>query len=182
MFESITADRMQLLASLASDFAKRRTLYGLERQLIIEQLYGLVQAPVDSSTVIAVGDFVYLNTDDARPASMLSDAGSKSANQIVFHDSFLGIALTASANGQTEPIWVSCRGRHTVNVDSADYMVGDLLGLDEQSNGMQLENQNLVKVSSTGQAVGRCCTAGNALTEVEVEIYSTVLQGGPMPG
>ena len=36
-----------------------------------------VMLPVDSATVIEIGDMVYLDTDDAKPASAQTDQGTK---------------------------------------------------------------------------------------------------------
>ena len=59
--------------------------------------------PVDSATVIEIGDLVYLEIDDVRPASSLADQGTEAQNQEAFHDQF------AAAR-------VPLRGRH-VDVD-----------------------------------------------------------------
>ena len=56
-----------------------------------------VMMPVDSATVIEIGDLVYLDTDDAKPASAPGRSGhAKAANQQLFHDVFAGVAMQAS--------------------------------------------------------------------------------------
>jgi len=56
-----------------------------------------VMLAVDPSTVIEIGDLVYFDTDDVRPAAMLADQGTPLANQELFHDQFAGVAMQASA-------------------------------------------------------------------------------------
>ena len=55
-----------------------------------------VMLPVDSATVIEIGDLVYLDTDDAKPAGSQPDQGTEPANQQLFHDMFAGVAMQAS--------------------------------------------------------------------------------------
>ena len=59
-----------------------------------------VVLPVDSATVIEIGDLVYLDVDDAKPASSLADAGTEAANQEGFHDVFAGVAMQRSRDGE----------------------------------------------------------------------------------
>lgn len=66
----------------------------------------IVSVPVESATVIYVGDNVCLDGGYAVPASSLSDAGDAAANRENAADNFLGIALTASASGETEKVQV----------------------------------------------------------------------------
>src|SRR4051794_12631815 len=65
---------------------------------------GPVMLPVDSATVIEIGDVLYLDTDDAKPASSQPDQGSKSSNQQLLHDNFAGVAMQSSRSGDTQPI------------------------------------------------------------------------------
>ena len=69
-----------------------------------------VMLPVDSATVIEIGDLVYLDTDDAKPASAQADQGTEAANQELFHDKFAGVAMQASRSGDTQPIRVATTG------------------------------------------------------------------------
>jgi hypothetical protein len=141
-----------------------------------------VMLAVDAATVIEVGDFIYLNTDDARPASALADAGSESANQIAFHDNFVGVAMQRSRAGDTAPIRVATSGVFEFDCPAGTFEVGDLVGVDEAASGTQLEDQVVVAVMGTSQAIGRCAKrAATNVTRVLVDIVSTVMKGGPMP-
>ena len=55
-----------------------------------------VVLPVDSATVIEIGDLVYLDTDDAQPAARRPTSGTEAANQELFHDKFAGVAMQRS--------------------------------------------------------------------------------------
>ena len=52
-----------------------------------------VMLAVDAATVIEIGDMVYLDTDDAKPASAQADQGTESGNQQLFHDLFAGMSM-----------------------------------------------------------------------------------------
>ena len=44
-----------------------------------------VMIPVDSATVIEIGDMVYQDVDDAKPAASQADQGTETGNQQLFH-------------------------------------------------------------------------------------------------
>jgi hypothetical protein len=139
-----------------------------------------VLVPVDSGTVIEIGDLVYLDTDDAKPASAQADQSSEAANQELFHDKCLGVAMQRSRTGDTEPIRIATTGVFEFVCASASFEVGDLMGGDEASNGTQLEDQQVAKVATANLAVGRCAhRVSPASTRVLVDIVSTVMRGGP---
>ena len=139
-----------------------------------------VLLPVDSSTVIEIGDLVYLDTDDAKPASSLGDAGSLAGNQEVLHDNFVGVAMQASADGDTAAIRIATSGVFELACSSATFEVGDLVGGDENTGGTALENQQAIAVAAANLAIGRCAKRANpAAASVYVDIVSTVLKGGP---
>jgi hypothetical protein len=52
-----------------------------------------VTAAVDSSTIIEIGDLVWLDTDDVKPASDVSYSGGLAATQETFQTKFLGVAM-----------------------------------------------------------------------------------------
>ncbi len=68
-----------------------------------------VVAAVDAATVIEIGDLVYQDTDDAKPASSQADQGTETANQELFADKFLGVAMQRSRVGRHGP---DPRGHH----------------------------------------------------------------------
>jgi hypothetical protein len=139
-----------------------------------------VMLPVDSSTVIEIGDLVYLDTDDAKPASAQADQGTETANQQLFHDVFAGVAMQASPSGKTQPIRVATTGVFEFDCLSAALEVGDLMSSDEHSGGTSLLNQTVAKVTTANAAIGRCAKRVNpAGTRVLVDIVSSVLYGGP---
>lgn len=139
-----------------------------------------VMLPVDSATVIEIGDLVYLDTDDAKPASSQPDQGTKTSNQQLFHDIFAGVAMQASRSGDTSPIRVATTGVFEFSCASTTLEVGDLLGPDENGAGTALLNDTVAKVTNANEAVGRCAKRLNpAGTSVLVDLVSSVLKGGP---
>ena len=137
-------------------------------------------APVATDTVIDIGDLVWLDTDEAKPASALTDQESEAANQEAFHDAFLGVAMQRSADGDTDDIRVATTGVFEYVTPSGTFELGDLLGMDEAASGTALEDQQIDAVATANLAIGRCArrVAAND-TKVLVSIQSTILYGGP---
>lgn len=139
-----------------------------------------VMLPVDSATVIEIGDLVYLATDDARPASAQANQGNEAANQEAFHDAFAGVAMQRSRAGDTAPVRVATTGVFEFPCPSGTFEVGALIGADQLGGGTILEDQQVVGVATPNLAVGRCAKRVNpADTKVLVDIVGTVSHGGP---
>jgi hypothetical protein len=139
-----------------------------------------VMLPVDATTVVEIGDLIYLETDDARPASSQADQLTEAANQELFHDKFAGVAMQASRNGDTQPIRVATAGVFEFDCLSATFEVGKLIGVDETAAGTALEKQVVAPVATANLAIGRCAKRVNpAATKVLVDVVSTVQRGGP---
>jgi hypothetical protein len=135
--------------------------------------------PVDSATVIEIGDLVYLDTDDAKPAGSQPDQGTENSNQQLFHDVFAGVAMQASRSGDTQPIRVATAGVFEFDCVSTTLEVGDLMGADENVAGTALLNGTVAKVTNANAAVGRCAKRLNpAGTRVLVDVVSSVMKGG----
>ena len=64
-----------------------------------------VMLPVLTGFVIEIGDLLYLEGGNARPASFQSDQGTPAANQELFHDNFVGVAMqcTTGASAENDP-------------------------------------------------------------------------------
>ena len=138
-----------------------------------------VVLPVDAATVIEIGDLVYLDTDDAKPASAQVDQESEGENQELFHDKFAGVAMQRSRAGDVEPIRVATTGTFELDATSATYELGALLGPD-QTGGNNLRSQQVRGVATHNLAVGRVAKrVPSAGTRVLVQIESTVMHSGP---
>jgi len=135
---------------------------------------------VDSATVIEIGDAVWLDTDDAKPASDLTYLSSLALTQESFHDNFLGIALDQSRSGDTDPIRVSSGGVWRMACASATFEVGDLVGMDDNALATALLNQQVIASSTAARSIGRVHRRqASAVTELLVEIVGTISHGGP---
>lgn len=137
-------------------------------------------AAVDSATEIQVGDLVYLDTDDAKPASTSGLWSSNLATtQEAFHDKFLGVSDSRSLDGETRDIRVNTSGVFEFDCAAATFELGDLVG-PAKASGNALESQKVVKVAGAQLAIGRVAKRyGSNTTRVEVEIISSVMRGGP---
>jgi hypothetical protein len=138
-----------------------------------------VIAAVDAETVIEIGDLLYQETDDARPASSQADQETEAANQALFADKFLGVAMQRSRSGETAPIRVATTGVFEFDCPSGTFELGTLVGADEDAAGTALLNQQVATVAQSSQAIGRVAKReAAATTSVLVDIRSTVMTGG----
>jgi len=137
-----------------------------------------VVAAVDSATVIEIGDLLWQDTDDAKPASGLSDQGTETDNQDVFADSFLGVAMQRSRSGDTAPIRVATTGVFKFDCTPCECELGDLFGAACNDKGLQ--DQSVVKIEDAKLAIGRCAKRSGAGQQfsVLVDVRSTVMTGG----
>lgn len=101
----------------------------------------LVKCPVDSGTVVEVGDVVYLETDDTRPASSKVWDTNLATTQANLANVFMGVAVEMSANGDTDDIDVdiSPDSVYQFTVNSATYKLGDALGCDKDTGNALLD-------------------------------------------
>jgi hypothetical protein len=138
-----------------------------------------VVAAVDSGTVIEIGDLVWQDTDDAKPASAQGDHESETANQEAFADKFLGVAMQRSRAGDTVPIRVATTGVFELDCPSGTFELGDMVGADENAAGDALLNQQVATVAQSKYAVGRVAKRQPAATtSVLIDVRSTVMTGG----
>jgi hypothetical protein len=125
---------------------------------------------VDSATVIEAGDLVWLDTDDAKPASAFTWTTDLATTQGNFAAAFLGVAHQSSADGETDDISVDLSpfSVYEFDVASDTYEVGDLLGPSSASN--LLTDQKLQSVASSSLAIVRAAeykTAASSLLRVQ---------------
>lgn len=143
-----------------------------------------IMCAVDSATVIAKGDLVYLDTDDVKPFTSLGDSGSKAQNQQAAKKVFAGIAGRASANGETAPIPVYSSGVYEFDCASGTWEVGTLVGPigTGAASAVGVSASSVESVASMDLAIGRVYKRVTvAATRVEVEITSTVFDPVPVP-
>jgi hypothetical protein len=138
-----------------------------------------VIAAVESATVIEIGDLLYQDDDSAKPAALLANQGSQSANQEKLADLFLGVAMQRSRAGDTEPIRVATTGVFEFDCASAAFCLGDLVGADKNAANTGLLSQQTAKVTLAKEAIGRTARREpTAATAVLVDIRSTIMTGG----
>ena len=132
-----------------------------------------VVLPVDSTTVIEIGDLVYLETDDVRPANQQTDQLGEEANQALLARKFAGVAMQRSRDGDTAPIRVATSGVFEFVCPSTAFEVGALVGASEASGGTALEDQQVESVLRPELALGTVARrVGSADTKVLVQIMS----------
>ena len=101
-----------------------------------------VMGAVDSATVIEIGDLVYLDTDDVKPASSQVDQTTVTANQELLHSLFLGVAMQRSRSGDTGNIRVATSGVFEFACAAGTFEIGGLLGVSENVGGDGLDEKS----------------------------------------
>jgi hypothetical protein len=138
-----------------------------------------VVAAVDAATVIEIGDLLWQDTDDAKPASALANHDSQAANQQALAAAFLGVAMQRSRSGDAAPIRVATTGVFEFDCASSTFELGDLIGADKNTANTGLLSQQVTKVTQAQGAIGRVAKREPAAgTNVLVDIRSTIMTGG----
>lgn len=98
---------------------------------------------VDAGSVISAGDLLWLDGDNAKPASQFAWDDDLATTQAAFAEKFLGVAHQPSAAGETAPVSVdvSPDAVYEFDVHGAAYELGQPLGPDELSGSLM--NQQL---------------------------------------
>ena len=137
-----------------------------------------VVAAVDSATVIEIGDLLWQDTDDAKPASDQTDQGNEVANQQEFADNFLGVAMQRSRSIDATPIRVATTGVFEFDCPSGTFELGDLIGPIPNDTG-KLQDQAVGLVGKSECAIARVAKRSSTTTfSVLIDIRSTVMTGG----
>lgn len=130
---------------------------------------------VDTDTVIEIGDLLYFDSNELKPASMLADQGNEEANQALLATLFAGVAMQASDAGMTDPVRVAADGVFQFTCPSGTWEVGDLVGASENSGGDGLLDQQVEAVSRPENAIGYVAQReASAVTLVKVRLLSRV--------
>ena len=141
----------------------------------IKHSTGVARVPVNSSTEIKVGDLVWLDGDDVKPASDTTWSTNLAGTQASFKGKCLGVSLQASANGDTNDILVAY-GEHVAefDCDSATFELGGLVG-PAKGTGNTILNQKVV-TAVAGSAIGIVHQRVNpASTRVLVRVISPIM-------
>ena len=142
-----------------------------------------VVAAVDSETVIEIGDLLWQDVDDAKPASgmPLEDLEDEDGDQYSFAQRFLGVAMQRSRPRDNTPIRVATTGVFEFDCPSGTFELGDLVGLGGDKCG-GVYDQEVAKATSPADAIARVARREPHLgTTVLVAIRSTVMTGGILP-
>jgi hypothetical protein len=137
-----------------------------------------VVAAVASGTVIEIGDLLWQDVDNAKPASALVNDGGYGTMAKEFADKFLGVAMQRSFSGDTDPIRVATTGVFEFDCNTASFELGDLIAPSVAvwgNDSFRICNQQVGKVSDFLYAICRCAKRGTGLTSVLVDIRSRVM-------
>jgi len=129
---------------------------------------------VDAATVIEVGDMLFLDTDDVKPAGSFTWNTDLATTQAGFKDLFVGIALTAHPAGVAGKVTVMTLGVFEMESPSTAWHPGALVGADKASGNALLPQT--VETAAAASAVGIVRDEGTK-TRVRVFFVSQLLHG-----
>jgi hypothetical protein len=138
---------------------------------------GSVKFAYDGSIAVDIGDLMYHDTNDAKPASSQADAGSEAANQAAFVPKFAGVAIERKlATDAAGDIDVAVDWIGQMACASSTFEIGDMVTIDEASSGTALEDQKLVKTTDPSLSIGYVIERyASATTTVLCRLLSNVL-------
>jgi hypothetical protein len=135
----------------------------------------IVRVAVDTGTAISAGDALYLDTDDAKPASSETWDTNLATTQANFVNHFLGIAQAdhaANSGALTDfPVDISPTAVYEMDCASETHEIGDPVGMDKASGNALLAStlEKAVAASSCFRCVRRDASAA---TRVYVRMQS----------
>lgn len=138
-----------------------------------------IEVPVASATVIEKGDFICLVSGNAVPAGSVADAGDAAANREAVADAFIGMALTASASGETDPVIVDCSDNAIYKLTlqtAAAVSVADLIEIYATTAAA---SDQLVVAGSTSPIAVVVKEKSASGTDVECKLLPSKLMGTP---
>jgi hypothetical protein len=118
---------------------------------------------VDSAQVIEIGDMVYQEVDDVRAASQIT-YGTLALAQARLARKFAGIAMTASASGETTPVSVAKQGVFEMDCAAAQFEIGDRVNADDNATPDALLDQQVIAVGENGIGLMRVAKRYSANT------------------
>ena len=129
--------------------------------------------PVDSAQTIDIGELCYLATNDARPADQATYGADLTITQANFAKLFIGVAMDTSESGDTAKIAIATEGIFELICAAAQFEIGDLVGVDDNTGGTALLPAQVIATAENGAigAIGRVVRQYTAnTTRVLVEL------------
>ena len=112
-----------------------------------------------SATVIAIGDLCWLDTatGTVKPANSFTWTTNLATTQANFAAVFLGIATSASANGETSDVSVDVSGYSTYQIGCVLnlFETGDMLAPAQDGSNSLLSSSVVQKTATVAAAIGR---------------------------
>ena len=120
-----------------------------------------------SASIIEVGDFVALSSDELIPISEVADAGEAADNREAGADGCVGIAAEASAAGETRPIKVQYKGVFRLTQQTAAAIdMGDPVGI--YADATSCSDQLVVEDSTS--PIGYCVQNKDSTSDVSIKV------------
>ena len=136
---------------------------------------GVIPLPVESATVIEIGDFVIIQSNYLLSVVGLTDAGDAATNEAAGQVALVGLALSATKDGETEDVLVQTEG--VVMLDqytAAEIHVGDPITLYAVDTNTAPSAQLMQE--GTGDTIAVCVkTHDSSTTETLCKLFPTVV-------
>jgi hypothetical protein len=129
----------------------------------------------DAGTVIAVGDLLFLDTDDVKPAASFTWNTNLATTQAGFADVFIGVAMAAKSSGAAVtnfPVQISDDVTYTYDCDSETHEVSATMGVAKNPSSNALLSQKLVKAVAASSIARAQKRDSSASTSAVVRLQS----------
>ena len=136
-----------------------------------------VVVSVDASTIIEIGDLLWLDANYAKPDALNTNGLGLSDRQTDFASKFLGVAMQQSRDGDVSDIRVATTGIFELDCDADTFELGDLIvcgGI-----GTDLLSQKTTATSDLNQSIARAAKQQTSnTTSILAAVESTIMTGG----
>lgn len=136
------------------------------------------RAPVDSATVVEIGDLMWLDTDDVKPAADQASVADAATAQSTFAGVFAGVAMDASEDGEDRDIVLARQGVFEYDIASGTFELFAQVGVAATAGGDINDSQTISSGAADAGTIGFITRRyGAATTRVLVEIDVKAARG-----
>lgn len=137
----------------------------------------VIPFPVETATVIEIGDFVIIQSNYLVPVDDLSDAGTADQNEQAAEAVFVGLALSATWSGLTDDVIVQTAGVVMLNqYTAAEIHVGDAIIFYAADTSTACANQTMQEATGHNDTIAVCVQYHDSnTTETLCLLFPTVL-------
>jgi hypothetical protein len=136
----------------------------------------VVHYPVASADIIEIGDLLFYNGTSNAVESVADLAWNSdlATTQADLKGVFAGVAMSASAAGDTSDVRVATKGIADYPCASASFVVDSFIGVDDNATPDGLLAQQVITVGSAALAIGKPEEVQASVTIVRIRFFADI--------